>query len=412
MAGNFLQTAPDAADSVFHVGRWRVDPAARHVTNGIHDRRLSPRAMRLLQELAEAGGDVITRESLLERVWPDVVVGDDSLTQAIAELRRVFEDPKVIETIPKRGYRLTASVLSGVEPDHLPFADTVEDFDLAAYSLCLESRMVLSRSGAGALERSELLAREAVQVAPTFAMAQADLSVALVQRHLYSVCGLAGLTEALECAEAAVRLRPDLPAGHMAMGFALGAVERWSEAKAAFARAISRDLNDPDTHYLAARTMFAAGDVRTSAALAERAGQLNLEDYRALYLAARAAGGFDSERGRRNAEASLYRVRTRLARDPNEPRALNALAPLLAHLGEVPAAATALEADEVRGSPLEFYNAVTRSMVGDTSGALDALESVAERGWSHPAWLRVEPSLSRLSAEPRFQRLSRQLGAA
>ncbi len=76
--------------------------------------RLEPKAVEVLRQLAARPGRVIGREELLSRVWPGVVVGDDALTQAIIKLRKALGDeaqsPRYIETIPKRGYRLLASV--------------------------------------------------------------------------------------------------------------------------------------------------------------------------------------------------------------------------------------------------------------------------------------------------------------
>ena len=409
-------SAPAPAGKTLHVGRWRVDIAARSMTNGSVERRLSPRAVGVLSVLAGAGGEVVDRGTLLDRVWPNVTVSDESVTQAIAELRRAFGDrrnrARVIETIAKGGYRLTVPVLSEVAEEATPFDPDAEAFDLRAYQLCLEARMVLARSGPGSVELSEALTREAATSAPDFALAQAEFAIALVQRHLYRANGVPGLEEALARAEAAVRLRPDLAIGHAALGFTLGAVERWHEAKAAFGRALGRDQRDPDTHYLGARTLFAARDYRGAAALAERAGELGPDDYRALYLAARAAMTFDAARARRSAEVALQRVQKRLARDPDEPRALNALGPLMAQLGLPDAAMAALEAEADRNSPLEFYNAVTLAILGDEAGAIEALENVADRGWRHPAWLQAEPCLDRLAGSRRYRRLTHSLGAA
>lgn len=56
----------------------------------------------------------MSREELLDSVWPGVTVGDEVITNAIAKLRRAFHDdlksPEFIQTIPKRGYRLVSSV--------------------------------------------------------------------------------------------------------------------------------------------------------------------------------------------------------------------------------------------------------------------------------------------------------------
>ena len=66
--------------------------------------------------LAERAGQMVPKDRLLHSAWADTAVGDDVLTRAISELRRLFEDdprqPRVIETIPKSGYRLIAPVES------------------------------------------------------------------------------------------------------------------------------------------------------------------------------------------------------------------------------------------------------------------------------------------------------------
>jgi len=71
--------------------------------------------MSVLVRLAEHPGEPVSKEALLKTVWPDTFVGEGVLTRSIFELRRVFEDeakePRVIQTISKRGYRLVAPVV-------------------------------------------------------------------------------------------------------------------------------------------------------------------------------------------------------------------------------------------------------------------------------------------------------------
>jgi TolB-like protein len=61
-----------------------------------------------------ASREPVSKEKLLQTVWSDTFVGESVLTRSISELRRVFEDeakePRVIQTIAKRGYRLVAPV--------------------------------------------------------------------------------------------------------------------------------------------------------------------------------------------------------------------------------------------------------------------------------------------------------------
>ena len=70
--------------------------------------------MQVLVCLAAHAGQVVPKEDLMRTVWPDTFVGDDVLTRAISELRRVLGDavrnPRFIQTIPKSGYRLIAPV--------------------------------------------------------------------------------------------------------------------------------------------------------------------------------------------------------------------------------------------------------------------------------------------------------------
>jgi Tol biopolymer transport system component/DNA-binding winged helix-turn-helix (wHTH) protein len=93
----------------------RVDVGAlRVIGDGDADHtRLTPKALGVLLELAREPGVTRTREELLESVWGNAG-GNDVLTQAVKELRRVFcddpADPRFIETVPRLGYRLLADV--------------------------------------------------------------------------------------------------------------------------------------------------------------------------------------------------------------------------------------------------------------------------------------------------------------
>ena len=74
--------------------------------------QVEPKVMEVLLCLADAPGEVVSRETLLDRVWQRAYVSDDVVTRSIGQLRRIFDDdterPQVIETIRKRGYRLLA----------------------------------------------------------------------------------------------------------------------------------------------------------------------------------------------------------------------------------------------------------------------------------------------------------------
>ncbi|TNG02237.1 MAG: hypothetical protein EP297_01275, partial [Gammaproteobacteria bacterium] len=98
----------------YRVGEWTIDPKrglAHRQGENVH---LEPKAIELLNLLASRPGEVVSRTELLDVIWPDVIVGDDVITNTVAKLRRSLQDnpksSKLIETIPKRGYRIVASV--------------------------------------------------------------------------------------------------------------------------------------------------------------------------------------------------------------------------------------------------------------------------------------------------------------
>lgn len=71
---------------------------------------LRAQALRVLLALGEEVGQVVAKDALLRRVWGDVVVTDDSLIQAISDIRRAIGDTthERVRTVPRRGYTLDA----------------------------------------------------------------------------------------------------------------------------------------------------------------------------------------------------------------------------------------------------------------------------------------------------------------
>lgn len=100
----------------FRVADWRVDPIASRIQRGAVEVKLEPKVMDVLVYLAARPGVVISREELESSVWAGTVVGYDAVTGTMLKLRKAFSDdrrnPRVIETLPKKGYRLVAPVSS------------------------------------------------------------------------------------------------------------------------------------------------------------------------------------------------------------------------------------------------------------------------------------------------------------
>jgi len=98
----------------FRVGDWRVEPALGAIKRGETLRHVEPKVMAALIALARRAGEVLTKAELTDAVWQVPFISENRLVGVIADLRRAFGDdagaPRIVETIPTRGYRLAVPV--------------------------------------------------------------------------------------------------------------------------------------------------------------------------------------------------------------------------------------------------------------------------------------------------------------
>jgi len=98
----------------YEFGAYRLDVQGRILFKEGDRVTLPPKVAELLVALVQAAGKVLTREQLLQSLWPDTVVEEGSLTSHISMLRKALgngpQGQDFIETLPKRGYRFVASV--------------------------------------------------------------------------------------------------------------------------------------------------------------------------------------------------------------------------------------------------------------------------------------------------------------
>ncbi len=106
-----------ALEQGFQLGELRIDPKAGEAAGPGGSEKLDPKVIDVLVMLAQNPRQVVLREDLLARLWPNVVVTDEVLSRCIYELRKQlslaggserYKD--MIETVPKRGYRLNADI--------------------------------------------------------------------------------------------------------------------------------------------------------------------------------------------------------------------------------------------------------------------------------------------------------------
>ena len=104
----------------FRIGDHAVQPSRGRIVSLAGEARVEPRAMDVLVALARRAGDTVSRDDLIDAVWKHPYVSDEALSRCISMLRHALGDdrsqPRYLETIPKRGYRLVAAVqIAGAE---------------------------------------------------------------------------------------------------------------------------------------------------------------------------------------------------------------------------------------------------------------------------------------------------------
>lgn len=86
---------------------------------------LRPQSLQILHQLALYEGQIVTKTFLVDTIWPDVVVTDDSVTQCIKDIRKAIgdSDRTIVRTVPKKGYRLSAESISARPAPEKPVAE-------------------------------------------------------------------------------------------------------------------------------------------------------------------------------------------------------------------------------------------------------------------------------------------------
>ena len=122
--------SPPAPPPQFAFGPFQLDLANALLLRDGRPVALTPKALEVLHHLASRPQRLVTKDELLDAVWPDVLVSDASIKVCVREIRKALDDdvrtPRYIETVHRRGYRFIATVRkgkSGPEPGDVSATD-------------------------------------------------------------------------------------------------------------------------------------------------------------------------------------------------------------------------------------------------------------------------------------------------
>jgi Tol biopolymer transport system component/DNA-binding winged helix-turn-helix (wHTH) protein len=132
-------------------GSFLLDPSERRLLRDGRPIALTPKAFDLLNILVEHSGHLVTKEHLLQTLWPRTFVEESNLNRCVSVLRKALGDDgngqRYIETVPKRGYRFIAPVAQAVSVAPAVAADVADvTTDAALSTLSASRRPRLKRS--------------------------------------------------------------------------------------------------------------------------------------------------------------------------------------------------------------------------------------------------------------------------
>lgn len=455
------------------VGKFLVHLAGREVVCGERRIKLPWRSFEALKILIEAKGQVVDRTDFFERLWPGVAVGESSLNQCIAKLRRDLGEPPeaVVETVARRGYRLTESpepVLAG-SPDAVPsegkpsprvpwrriacalavvtlgglggsYAWSRRSRQMQAQTLVQEGFRQIREKSVFGFSAANSLFRQALDIDPGFALAYAGLAE-VMGRSVEASPG-----QAFGMAERAVRLDPQCAECKAIAGWILMVREwRFQEAKRYLEEAATLDPGNPRILLWNAQMLACSGNLERALQDIQRARALDFKQPAAvtmhagiLYLSGRYEEAIRSAREALGLKpdqagayewiyrscAQLHRVEEALAAKAAVNATFLGLSPdsrfemesrwsVAYHQGGLQKLVAALlsgSADKPALDHQRYERATWKMWIGDLPGALEELEHVFDFRPFNSIYIGVDPTFAPLRREKRFRELLSRMG--
>lgn len=226
---------------IYSFGGFRLDVARRTLApkQGGALIPLPSHAFDVLLVLVQRPGELTERSILMDQAWPNVTVVDNSLSQAVAALRRALgddpSDPRYVATVARRGYRFLADVVAEDQAARNP----------QAYQLFAVGWSALTRPDGARLPEARRCLEAAVALDPDFAMAWVCLTEAYSMSMAHGSCSFADVLPKMQAAiDRAMALAPERSEVHAMYGkFVESRDSDWSGGAPHYRKALELNPN-------------------------------------------------------------------------------------------------------------------------------------------------------------------------
>jgi DNA-binding winged helix-turn-helix (wHTH) protein len=237
----------------YSFGDFVVDAHARRLTKAGASLSLPDRHFGVLVELLTRQGAVVSKDVLIEAVWQDVAVTDNSLEQAVSALRRALgtgpDGQPFIQTVPRQGYRFTGVVTKSVKRAS---DDDLEEL-LAPHRAWIEGRAALETLARDQILRARHVFEGVLERAADHAPAHIGLANACVMQFEMTRTDerpdVAALEAATRHSREACRLAPEYGEAWATLGFILDRAGHHVDALASSRRAVTLEPDNWRHHF-------------------------------------------------------------------------------------------------------------------------------------------------------------------
>jgi adenylate cyclase len=110
---------PPADHRAFQFDKFTLDLRRGCLSDKDGEIELRPKSFEALRYLADRAGQLVAKDEIIRAIWPNVMVTDESLARCISDIRIALRDhdQQIIKTVPRRGYRFSASVTVAGQPE-------------------------------------------------------------------------------------------------------------------------------------------------------------------------------------------------------------------------------------------------------------------------------------------------------
>ena len=355
---------------------------ATHILSG--SLRRAGTRLRITAQLVEAESGHSAWAERFDRELKDVFEVQDEMARRITQALRITLSPQEEKAIARK-----------------PTENT------QAYDAYLRGRSYARRETRSDLEFAMQMFDMAILLDPEFASAYAGIAHACAMIHFWHDPNPRWIEKGVAACERALKLDPHLAEVLVARASIFYAQKKYGEAIEYARMAVERKPDCPGAYNVLARSYFESGRFKEIAALAERAVEVNGDDYNLYVPIGNALENLGRTEEAKQMNRQLMRVlEQQLGMVPEDVRARILLAVMLVQFGEGDRAivelekAIALRADD---SNILYNAACVYARLERKQESLAMLRRAKEHGYHNLAWMARDPDLVCLHHDPEFQ---------